>query len=92
MIHLSYSLTLRVLSYPISFFMTSLLSFFMTSLLRGKEIVQKILLYSNPKMKVYIENSKVQTRILEQTLYSSTSYTYITKGKVKLLLNLLIAQ
>ena len=38
------------------------------------------LLYSNPKMKVYIENSKVRTRILEQTLYSTTSYIYITKA------------
>ena len=38
------------------------------------------LLYSNPKMKVYIENSKVRTRILEQKLYSTTSYIYITKA------------
>jgi hypothetical protein len=31
-------------------------------------------------MKIYIENSKIETKILEQTLYLPRSYKYITKG------------
>ena len=30
-------------------------------------------------MKIYIENSKVRTRIMEQTLYLTRSYKYVTK-------------
>ena len=38
------------------------------------------ILYSNPKMKIYIENSKVRTRIMDQTLYLVRSYRFVTKS------------
>jgi hypothetical protein len=38
------------------------------------------ILYSNPKMKIYIENSKVRTRIMDQTLYLVRSYKFVTKS------------
>jgi hypothetical protein len=31
-------------------------------------------------MKIYIENSKVRTRIMEQTLYLVRSYKFVTKS------------
>jgi hypothetical protein len=34
------------------------------------------ILYTNPKMKIYIENSKVRTRILDQTLYLTRAYKF----------------
>jgi hypothetical protein len=34
------------------------------------------ILYSTPKMKIYINNKKVQTKMLDKTLYKTAKYTY----------------
>lgn len=36
------------------------------------------ILYSNPRMKIYIENSKVKTKMLEYCLYKPRRYTWTT--------------
>jgi hypothetical protein len=34
------------------------------------------ILYSNPRMQIFIQNKKVRTKILEQTLYKPLRYEY----------------
>lgn len=36
-------------------------------------------MYHNPKMKIYIQHKKVQTKILDRTLYFPIRYKYVSK-------------